>query len=66
MKINKGIFNGALDKLGKFFEMEPPEFNMPKSQPCPKCGSWVGRTKKIDGGAIYQCGQHGDFELSGK
>lgn len=35
--------------------------NMPKRQPCPKCGKWSKRGAKTLGGAYYSCSTHGEF-----
>ena len=39
--------------------------NMPKYQPCPECYRGSHRDHKIDTGAIYRCGNHGEFLVKG-
>lgn len=46
---------------GKLFTPAKPEFNMPKSQSCPKCGAYSRREDKTLTGANYNCRTHGKF-----
>jgi hypothetical protein len=56
---NKNLFK----RIVKFFTPEPPPFNMPKSQSCPKCNAYSKREKILSNGANYRCRHHGLFFL---
>ena len=49
----------------RFVDTNRGGHNMPKYQPCPECTRSSHRDHKIDTGAIYRCGNHGEFLVKG-